>query len=532
MALNFKPCTMKKILLFGLLLNVGSAFSQNPIAYYKFNDTLESSGANNHLTRTGAGTNCSFIKQSATKLATDSCVSFNFGQGLVSANSLNNQAWTGTTISFWYNSNHPSTTGFIIQGASIGFGVKMIVNGRVGAFFSGAAANAVYSNALIDDGVWHHVVAQTNGTTTTSIYIDGKLDNSQAETSYHMSGPNPAAKLYFGTTIANNAADKLIGKVDELKLYDYALTLPQITALYQYGFQLPFPENQSQLVHYKFTDTLENSGTENYLLPSGSTAPYAFNNPGATGYVADSFVNFSGGTGLRTVFPLYNRYWAGTAISFWYNSTTFSSGFVAQGAFTGFGVRTETNGKVSVFFDGTAVGSLISTSVLNDGVWHHVVAQNNGVKTSLFIDGVFDKSQAEVLYHMPFIPNLGALLYFGNSQSNNVADKLYGKVDEFRLFRDTLNQANITALYQYGNQTVGLDEHLTVEASIFPNPTGSLLNIKTLNTVETVLIYNIVGALVQTENKNTFSVENLPAGIYILQIKTAKGNSVARFIKE
>jgi len=38
--------------------------------------------------------------------------------------------------------------------------------------------------------------------------------------------------------------------------------------------------------------------------------------------------------------------------------------------------------------------------------------------------------------------------------------------------------------------------------------------------------------LIQTETKNTFSVENLPAGIYFLQIQTDNGNNTVRFVKE
>ena len=67
---------------------------------------------------------------------------------------------------------------------------------------------------------------------------------------------------------------------------------------------------------------------------------------------------------------------------------------------------------------------------------------------------------------------------------------------------------------------------------IFPNPTNSILNIKTDETVEFIYVYNLLGAVILKEKTNTFSVEQLPAGIYILQIKTEKGTSTVRFIKE
>jgi hypothetical protein len=67
---------------------------------------------------------------------------------------------------------------------------------------------------------------------------------------------------------------------------------------------------------------------------------------------------------------------------------------------------------------------------------------------------------------------------------------------------------------------------------VYPNPATSHLTIKTDDAIQTVTIYNSLGALVQTEKTNEFSVEQLSSGIYILKIKTEKGTAITRFIKE
>jgi photosystem II stability/assembly factor-like uncharacterized protein len=69
-------------------------------------------------------------------------------------------------------------------------------------------------------------------------------------------------------------------------------------------------------------------------------------------------------------------------------------------------------------------------------------------------------------------------------------------------------------------------------ASIYPNPTSNLLTVQTDEKIESISVYNAMGALVQTETKNTFSVVQLPAGMYMLYIRTGNGNSTGRFIKE
>ncbi|MBK6986132.1 MAG: T9SS type A sorting domain-containing protein [Bacteroidetes bacterium] len=72
----------------------------------------------------------------------------------------------------------------------------------------------------------------------------------------------------------------------------------------------------------------------------------------------------------------------------------------------------------------------------------------------------------------------------------------------------------------------------TNELSIFPNPSSTNLTVKTDEEIQTISIYNSLGALVQTEKTNVFSVEQLSSGLYILKVKTEKGTTTIRFIKE
>jgi ELWxxDGT repeat protein len=67
---------------------------------------------------------------------------------------------------------------------------------------------------------------------------------------------------------------------------------------------------------------------------------------------------------------------------------------------------------------------------------------------------------------------------------------------------------------------------------IYPNPTRSNITVKSDEKIETILVFSASGQLIQTENKNTFSVESLPAGIYFLKIQTEAGISTSRFVKE
>jgi len=85
----------------------------------------------------------------------------------------------------------------------------------------------------------------------------------------------------------------------------------------------------------------------------------------------------------------------------------------------------------------------------------------------------------------------------------------------------------------YGTTIVGVDETIsTFKTTLFPNPVRSILNIQSDEKILEVNIFNSIGELVQTETRNSFSVEALPTGIYHLQMQTQKELIIKRIIKE
>lgn len=100
----------------------------------------------------------------------------------------------------------------------------------------------------------------------------------------------------------------------------------------------------------------------------------------------------------------------------------------------------------------------------------------------------------------------------------------------FNLVSSGLNDGYVVKLGALGtsiNETKG-----NITAVIYPNPTNSTLNIKTEEAFEKATVYNLLGSVVLEETNKSFSVEQLPAGVYTLQIKTANGIGTVRFVKE
>lgn len=71
-----------------------------------------------------------------------------------------------------------------------------------------------------------------------------------------------------------------------------------------------------------------------------------------------------------------------------------------------------------------------------------------------------------------------------------------------------------------------------VEVVLYPNPVSSMLNISTKEVIKRINIFNAAGVLVQTETQNTFSIVQLPTGIYHVQIQTEKGVGAVQIVKE
>lgn len=89
------------------------------------------------------------------------------------------------------------------------------------------------------------------------------------------------------------------------------------------------------------------------------------------------------------------------------------------------------------------------------------------------------------------------------------------------------NKATVMTL----DNEVGVEDITELNyVSIYPNPANNVLNIKTTSPIKTINIYNALGTLIQTETRSSFSIEQLPAGVYTVHVSTAKGEHTEKLI--
>lgn len=88
-------------------------------------------------------------------------------------------------------------------------------------------------------------------------------------------------------------------------------------------------------------------------------------------------------------------------------------------------------------------------------------------------------------------------------------------------------------IFKIGDGTASVHEAAMGHGvAVHPNPAHSMLHIRSDGPVRVVRIYDALGALVRTGTRASFSVEELPAGVYMVQVSTEKGMGAMRLVKE
>ncbi len=135
------------------------------------------------------------------------------------------------TFAFWWGGSDPGILSALVE-ATAGGSAK-IYSGEGGELI---ASDFVNYNFILGpgtfDGAWHHIAVTFNGANTAKIYIDGVLTAltiDQAETM------TLGGSLYVGGDVGGDLSAMAIGLMDDLQIYDAALTAGEIATVMDGG---------------------------------------------------------------------------------------------------------------------------------------------------------------------------------------------------------------------------------------------------------------------------------------------------------
>lgn len=137
-------------------------------------------------------------------------------------------------------------------------------------------------NVIVNNGVWHFVTIQRVSSTSIKIFADGTLDTVCSDFGFNLSN---SSDLYIATYFNTPAEPKFNGKIDDIRIYNRALSESEIQELYHFGNWMLEPENITIITEndYVFINWNPVIGATSYNIYS-SDNPYTtdWGNPIAT----------------------------------------------------------------------------------------------------------------------------------------------------------------------------------------------------------------------------------------------------------
>jgi hypothetical protein len=295
------------------------------------------------------------------------------------------------------------------------------------------SASFIRSPGTYNDGQWHNAVGVFNGTNNITFYVDGTsvgtLNITQPFTppaSYLRVGYMNLARFYnvFGSNFDGKPHIQSYffnGSIDEATLHASALAPEQVAALYASGSAhgAPLPPEQadpgppppppppSSYPTTVMADTpslywrLNELAQGNIVDSSGLNRTGTYRN-GVTYFSEDALVNgsdFGVISGSSGVGYSNSQQAAPTTYSIeaWVKTGSFNGGKILgyENAQTGWGTSFDrhlymtNNGRIGYgIVSGGAQQSILSTTLFNNNLWHHVVATQGANGMALYVDGV------------------------------------------------------------------------------------------------------------------------------------------------
>lgn len=428
-------------------------YNSSPVVYYPFNGNANDAMGVLNGTVSGVTLTADRFGNTATAYSFDGVNDYIELGG----NSNIIRPTVALTVSLWFKlENTGGTTDgrVLISNTECNTGYEIWWN-KQGNMISGLVSrNGTYANveypATTYLSGWHFVTLTYDGRYS-KLYLDGVLKaTNDAGGNYPISYCNQAYN-YIGTESGNNAPDPAwhwYGQIDEVKIYNNALSAPQIFEDYFNSKKVNKPGSGNAISfngnnHIQVPDadgindfeTTQDFTLECWVkIPAGSQP-----NPGVGGnYIIDK-------TGIGNANASYN--------------------LVMNNQ-----IYPQYNGMVFIQrYDGINQPGLRCTTRINDDKWHHIAATRTGGNSgilSIYIDGVLEGTIAD---NTTGSTSNSAPMYIGSRYGNY--SRLLGTIDEVRIWNIGLNQtqirermcrkisssdalfANLTAYYNFDEST-------------------------------------------------------------------------------
>ena len=301
-----------------------------------------------------------------------------------------------------------------------------------------------WSTTATSVGEWHHVVGVYEPSTRVAVYIDGVLE-SENTTSISPSIHN-STQDFIISGWTNGGGSTIDGSVDDIRVYDRAISEAEIMALYELGNNNPSSlDLYWKLDELSGTTAVDSSGKGiNGTLNNFDTPP-AWTSAGIVGGSllfdgTDDYIDSSVSADFSA---------GGYTLSSWVKTTTTSDGRIFSK------LSSASNQKWLMYMpgldrvecglsDGAVQESFLTGASVNDGQWHHIACVVDTSNIQVYVDGVAGTSGT----HDNTLITNGANWEIGRNNSD--LEHFNGHMDEVRVYAHALSPTEIDALYKKG----------------------------------------------------------------------------------
>jgi hypothetical protein len=397
------------------------------------------------------------------------------------------------SVSVWFK--HPNSSGtvdaLVSRFSGAGYILYMNTTGNIcfGIDDDGSTfpEDGICTTESYYDIKWHFVEAVKSGTSSITLYVDGKqkAQDTSISASGSLSGSSPTL-FVGGEGIASNLWD---GFIDELRIYNYAKSSAQVLADYNsraanqstaitFGSSTADTSLAQNLVGYwKMDETAADSctgGANDACDSSGNRNDMVITNN--VTFTSGKFANAASFDGTDDA--LGDSISGLTSLKRWTVSSWFKTSDTNAYIFD---TRNGDNDGAAVFSDGATTLSFFLTSggttykYLNyttsalDNNWHHLIAtRDNDNSVSLYIDGnKLSVASTTTDVDMSAVSESWSGIVLGRRNNTDIY-ALSGLLDETRLYTRAFSPIEASTLYDWGPGPTGywkLDERTGASAN-------------------------------------------------------------------
>jgi hypothetical protein len=361
-----------------------------------------------------------------------------------------------STVSMWFKMDTISTYYAIFStasGATDRLSIYTATNGRIVIQVVDGSNNAWATSGDYDNNLWHHMVVVRNGDITGNavLYIDGSIVSTAT-----FGNSNDSTNNSIGGNDIENSWFK--GSLDEVRIYNRALSPEEVQELYQLGARKFQPDSpvtdyltDGLVGHWTFNgedmdwsqstaEARDASGQNNHgdVTNFGQEGAVigkvgqALEFDGSDDYVSFSSIDQSTGTYAVWINPsglaldenmFFCHSVSGSYSRIWFEHSGGGDGYL--------GLETDTNGQT--------YGSNSINLSLNS--WYHIAVARNGDDVYFYLDGLGVGSD-----------NIASADSLTISRVGGISGKPFfnGAMDEVRIYNRVLSPEEVQELYQLG----------------------------------------------------------------------------------